>query len=273
MKVLSDKRRYQYYEASVQDPEAQIDLFEEVYKDEYGTIPLSLREDFCGTFALSCEWVKRGAKRTALGIDFDSSPLEFGKENNLARLTKRQQKAIKLKLADVRDIKGPKVDVGIACNFSFYSLKERKAMVEYFRAAHQGLKKKGAFVLEMVGGPGFEEVPFKESRSVYKSDKKKGKPWLKYTWQHKDFDPISRNGVYAINFRTAQGQTYKDAFVYDWRVWTIPEVKEALAEAGFKKSVVYWERENAEGEDEYERLDRADSDFDTWIAFVVGYKS
>jgi len=272
MKALSEKQRYQYYEASVQDPEAQLDLFEEVYRDEYGVMPNSLREDFCGTFSLCANWVKRGTKRTALGIDFDSSPLEFGRKHNLSKLSPRQKKALKLKLADVRDVKSPKVDLNVVCNFSFYSLKDRRALVEYFKAAYAGLKKKGGFVLEMVGGPGFEEVPFKESRSVYR-DGKKGKPWLKYTWQHKDFDPISRNGLYAINFRTAKGQTYKDAFVYDWRVWTIPEVKEALQEAGFKKIVVYWETENKDGEDEYERLDRADADFDTWIAFVVAYKS
>ena len=39
-----------------------------------------LREDFCGTFAICCEWAKSGATFEAHGVDLDPEPLQYGKE-------------------------------------------------------------------------------------------------------------------------------------------------------------------------------------------------
>ena len=38
------------------------------------------------------------------------------------------------------------------------------------------------------------------------------------------------------------------AFSYDWRLWTVPEVRDALIDAGFERVDVYWEDEDEDGE-------------------------
>ena len=40
-----------------------------------------IREDFCGTFSLCCEWVKAHHENRACGIDLDLEPIEYGKKN------------------------------------------------------------------------------------------------------------------------------------------------------------------------------------------------
>jgi hypothetical protein len=31
------------------------------------------------------------------------------------------------------------------------------------------------------------------------------------------------------------------AFSYNWRLWTLPEIRELLGEAGFSRVIVYWQ--------------------------------
>ena len=38
------------------------------------------------------------------------------------------------------------------------------------------------------------------------------------------------------------------AFTYDWRLWSLPETRDVLADAGFRKTIVYWEGEDAKGD-------------------------
>ena len=94
-----------------------------------------------------------------------------------------------------------------------------------------------------------------------------------YYWHQKSFDPINHHGHYAIHFRSPDGVLHKDAFTYDWRVWTIPEVKELMLEAGFKRVAVYWESsdKNGDGTGEYLRTESGDNAY-SWIALVVGIK-
>ena len=46
--------RYALYQASVQDPPADVDLVDRVFKGHFGRLPDTLREDFCGTAAMAC---------------------------------------------------------------------------------------------------------------------------------------------------------------------------------------------------------------------------
>jgi len=50
-----------------------------------------------------------------------------------------------------------------------------------------------------------------------------------------------------IHFRFPDGTELKNAFTYDWRLWTVPELREALANAGFRKVTVWWEGSDEEG--------------------------
>ena len=79
--------KYLYYENSVQTPEEHVSIFDRMFLELRGRQALTLREDFCGTFLISCEWVKRNPKNVALGIDLDPEPLGFGKKNHYSKLT------------------------------------------------------------------------------------------------------------------------------------------------------------------------------------------
>jgi hypothetical protein len=259
--------KYAMYELSVQSPDYHAEWFAEIFKEIGGKDARSMREDFCGTFALSCEWVKLNEANTALGVDLDPEPLAYGRKVHLPELTASQRKRIQILKANVLSVKAPKVDLILACNFSFYIFKQRATLIEYFRKCHQSLAKSGMLMLDLSGGPGMIEE-MKERKKL--RDKKLGR--FTYVWEQKSFDPITHDGKYAIHFKTPDGYLLEDAFTYDWRLWTIPEVRECLAEAGFPESCVYWETmHKGEGTGEYIRLENGDNAH-AWIAYVVGMK-
>ena len=75
-KVIRD--RHILYNAAVQSVDADIDFFQRVYKRKRGKPFRLLKEDFCGTAALSCTWVKRDKKNEAWGVDLDQPTLDWG---------------------------------------------------------------------------------------------------------------------------------------------------------------------------------------------------
>lgn len=259
--------KYAYYQHAVQSPEDHVSIFDRMFHDLRGRQALSLREDFCGTFLISCEWVKSHPQRIALGIDLDPEPLGYGVSRHYQKLTPHQKKRVDWKQQNVMTVSKEKVDVIGAGNFSFFVFKEREQLLRYFRAALKSLKKDGILALELAGGAGFIKSG-REQRTY------RGKGLGKYTyyWDQKDFDPITHHGSYAIHFK-ARGVMHKDCFTYDWRIWTIPELKDALIDAGFKEAHVYWEQadEKGEGTGEFLRSTQGENDF-AWIAFVVGTK-
>ena len=51
--TLADKAdKYHCYQQSVQSPEHEIDFFQQAYRELFKKTAKSLREDFCGTFAV-----------------------------------------------------------------------------------------------------------------------------------------------------------------------------------------------------------------------------
>ena len=66
----------------------------------------------------------------------------------------------------------------------------------------------------------------------------------------------------------------RNAFVYDWRLWTMPELRELMAEAGFIDVHVLWEGTQAatrSGNGVFRRKEKGDAD-SAWIVYVVGRK-
>ncbi len=247
--------KYVLYEASVQTPEQHADMFDLMYSDLRGKKASRLREDFCGTFAISCAWSERNQKNEALGLDLDPEPLAFGKKHCLPRLKPEARARVFPLEGNV--LKRPPgkfskwlADITVACNFSFFIFKERTALCEYFRAARKGLRKNGVFILELAGGPGMiENVREFKRQEASPLRKLFGLPEkFTYYWQQRDFDPVTHNGIYSIHFKLDDPKRswIKDAFTYDWRIWTVPEVRDALIDSGFTKTHVYWEVEGVE---------------------------
>ncbi len=255
--------KYTLYEKSVQNPKPHIDWLVSEYRRLRGKYARHLREDFCGTFKTAALWVARNRANTAVGLDLDPEPLTYGHKNHLKDLNREQRKRLSILRQNVLSVTNPRADLIVAGNFSFYIFKQRQLLLEYFINARKSVKSDGFLVLEMAGGPGMIES-IRERKAVYD----KGKRVATYIWDQKSFDPITHDAQYAIHFRLADGRVMRDAFTYDWRLWTIPEVRELLAEAGFAESFVYWETEhNGEGTGEYVRMENGDNAF-AWIAYV-----
>jgi hypothetical protein len=261
---------YELYEQSVQSPETHINWLVDMYHQLNGKYPVHLREDFCGTFAMSCAWVKRNRKNTAIGLDLDPKPIAYGKKIHLSKLTVDQKKRIQILRKNAISITRPKADVILAGNFSFYIFKQRKVLVDYMKKCRASLKPKGFLFLEMAGGPGMI-AEMRERRRIRPDDESPityEKPFI-YVWDQQSFDPITHDAKYAIHFKLGSREI-KNAFTYDWRLWTLPEVRDAMTDAGFRKVVIFWETEHkGQGTGEYVPSEVGDNAF-SWIAYAVG---
>jgi SAM-dependent methyltransferase len=228
-----------------------------------------MREDFCGTGIISCEWAKKSPRHRAVGIDLDPEPLARAKEVHRAKLPKDARKRVAFLRQDVLVPTREKFDVISAHNFSFYVFHERKDLLRYARSALRSLKKEGSFFLEMAGGPGFVEKG--SAPVVFAPIEGYGKAG--YVWEQRNHDPLRAIGEYAIHFRQKNGKWLRDAFVYDWRLWEIREVREVLREAGFRKTAVLWQtdRELKNGTLEYKISEKGDF-CEVWLAYVVAVK-
>lgn len=262
--------KYALYEASVQSAKEHIDWLVKIFHEMRGRYPSVLREDFCGTFLQAVEWVKRNRNNIAIGVDLDSEPLRYGKRVHQKGLTTEQKKRVELKNADVTTVKTKPADIILAGNFSFYTLRSRDLLVRYLKNCYRSLKPGGFVFLEMAGGPGMIEK-IKERRSV-RGDGKTTPKKMQYVWDQKEFDPIQNRGQYAIHFYFPNGKKLRDVFTYDWRVWSIPEVRDAMRDAGFEQSVVFWEQESkGEGTGEYLPMNTGDNAY-SWVGYVLGLK-
>lgn len=272
MAATADK--YALYRLAVQAPEHEVEEFVHFYKDAWGRPPMTLREDFCAAAAVCCEWVKSHKDRKAIGVDLDPEPLAYGTKNYLSELSDEQRARVKLLEQDVLETRA-KAEVIAAQNYSFFIFKTRDLVRRYFQAVHRSLEDEGIFVLDMMGGSSMLDDEIEESRQVARptrEDKEKNPPF-RYVWEEKSFNPITHDVLFRIHFRFPDGSEISPAFEYDWRLWTLPEVRELLEEAGFSESHVYWETvdKNGEGSGKYRRetVGRPDQ---AWLAYVVALK-
>jgi len=258
--------RHILYELGVQSPRWQVDYLPQFHKVLTGRRALRFREDFCGTARIACEWVARAPAHSALALDLDPEVIEFAEHRNLHALKTSARKRIRIACADV--LRPP---VGLfdwigAFNFSFYIFHERRILLRYLRKARRSLADPGTLFLELAGGPGFVEAF--EERKVLRVP---GVGKVTQIWEQHGQDPISSVADYSIHYGLPNGEWLPDAFTYHWRIWTIREVRELLAEAGFSRSVVLWEKPDRKGRGSGEFEIREDAPHvHSWVAYVVG---
>lgn len=282
--------KFDLYLRSVQEPLAEIDFFDRVYRAEFGKKAMLLREDFCAAAAVCCEWVRTHKDRKAVGYDLDEQTLQWGRDHNLCKLTEQEQQRVSLIKGDVRDASKEKAQIIAAENFSFFLFRTRDALRDYFKSALKNLAPQGILVTDMMGGgdcmkehnedtrkiriekDGIVGIPY--SKNVKPNDSPVyDKTSFKYIWEQDTFNPITHHGTYFIHFRFKDGTELSNAFRYDWRLWSIPEVRELMLEAGFSKADVYWEGPGKDGDGDgiYKKREKVEND-DVWIAYVVGVK-
>ncbi len=255
--------KYDYYFRSVQSAETDVHFLRKAFKELKGKEPRTLREDFCGTFALSCEWIKLNPKFDAYGVDLDPEPLAYGRSHNLPKLKSDQQKRLHLLEGNVLHWNLPTADLAIAMNFSYFVFKTRDVMKKYFTNVFKSLKKDGVFILDCFGGSQcFDAI---EETTNHRS--------FKYFWDQTGFDPVTNRALFHIHFQPKGQKKVEQVFTYDWRMWSLPELREILSEVGFKKTHVYWEgtTKSGEGNGVFTRTEKGEA-CESWIAYIAAEK-
>ncbi|MEM9492642.1 MAG: class I SAM-dependent methyltransferase [Myxococcota bacterium] len=254
--------KYDLYQRSVQDADLDVDFLFMVYQRIHRRRPRHLREDFCGTALIAANWVARGERYTAEGFDIDPEPLAWGIEHNLAPLGAAAERVV-LHRRDVRDPGQKPADVRCAMNFSYQVFHNRADMGSYFRHVHDTLAKRGIFVMDMHGGWQATEDQSEERELS----------GFTYVWHQRSYQPVTARHDCAIHFRFPDDSWLRDAFVYDWRHWTMVELVELLREAGFHRIDPYFEEfdEDGDGNGEFAKS-RTGPSCPSWLAYLVAVK-
>jgi cyclopropane fatty-acyl-phospholipid synthase-like methyltransferase len=256
--------RHKLYEESVQDAEFETEFVAGIFKKIRGVEPRSLREDFCGTANAACEWVRRHPANTAVGVDLDPEVLLWGRRHHVDRLTPHQTARISLLNQDVLKVNADPVDITVAMNFSYWCFKTRPLLGEYFRKVHASLGSRGIFFLDAYGGyEAYEEMEEETEHGEFT-----------YVWDQAEYNPVNGHMKAHIHFRFPDGSALSPAFTYEWRLWSLPELRELLEEAGFRKITIYdqgWDDELDEATDEFKPAEKMDAD-PAWVVYISAEK-
>ncbi len=264
--------RHAFYEVAVQGVDWDLDFLERVWRYRHpGKQPRLFREDFCSTAALATAWVLRGRDRRAWAVDLDPEPLGWARRHRLPWV--RQAGArVTLVRGDVREPRRPAVDVACALNFSWWVFHERADLVRYLRAARAGLRPGGVLVLNLFGGNGAERALIERTRKRTQNGPDGILlPAFTYVWEHASFNPVDRRLLAHIHFELRDGRRVPRAFTYDWRMYTLPELHDAVAEAGFDDFEVWsegWDKRGKRSNGTLYKRTTLDNE-DTWIAYAV----
>jgi hypothetical protein len=256
--------KYALYEQSVQSTEFEYEFVDTNFERIRGRTATRLREDFCGTAQMCCEWVRGRTENTAIGVDLDPEVLDWGRRHHIAALDATQQERVTLLQEDVRSVRTQPVDAVLAMNFSWQIFEQRDALRAYFASVRDGLVDDGILFLDAFGG-------YDAYREIEEKTKHKG---FTYVWEQASYDPVTGHMVCYIHFHFPDGSKLKKAFRYEWRLWTLPELKEVLLEAGFSNVTVYWQQWDEDSDEPsgiFEPATQGEAD-PGWICMVSAEK-
>lgn len=253
--------RFALYERAVQNPAHEVKLFTRAFKSTRGRPPVTLREDFSGTGAVSAAWVASDPARVAWAVDHDPAPLDWGRVRYLPSASDDTRARLHFVAGDVRTTETPAADVVAAENFSYCVFHTRAELRTYFECAHGHLTPEGAIFVDVQGGPATQREGTVERRDV--DD-------FLLEWEHRRFDPATYRTTYAMHFERADARL-DDAFVYDWRHWTLPELRELLAEAGFAEVQLWWPHAAGARQGQYRRRESPPA-HELWVAYLVAFR-
>ncbi len=254
---------HELYEKSVQNVEHEVEFMQQTYMNIKGKRAYIYREDFCGTALSSYKWIKQGENFEAIAVDNDHSVLDWSIKNRLNGLNINELKRISIIESDVNQVSAKKSDILAAFNFSYFTFKTRKELGTYFKNTYDSLKDDGLLFLDLFGG----------SEAYQELEERTEQQGFTYVWKQNNFYPITSFLDCSISFEFPDGTTILNAFTYQWRLWTAPEIKELLLESGYKKIMFFWEDEDEEGEGNGEFYQEGKGEADlSWIAYVVAEK-
>lgn len=215
--------KHDLYELCVQSPKDLVPLIRAIH----GGDPRVLGEDFSGTAALSHLWAQHEGC-TAIAVDLDEAALNF----------RGDHEGVTKHLCDVHESTDP-VDVLFVGNFSIGYLHTRAELIAYLKHARSRLEASGGvFICDTYGG----ETSFTLG-AVHRAHPMPGGKLCRYTWEQHEADPTTGMVTNLIHFRIELAgvieEEFFDAFVYEWRLWSIPELRDAMHESGFVSTQVY----------------------------------
>jgi len=259
--------KYWHYLKSVQSPDIDVKFFRKTYKKIFDKPAVLLREDFCGTFKLCCEWVKLREEHKAIGLDLDPEPLAYGREKYFPKLDTDEQSRLQAFEQNVltAKLKTP-ADIAVAVNFSYFIFKDRQVLKKYFQNVYDNLDAKGLFLLDIFGGSDVFELP--EEETEFEDED------FSYFWDQEDYNPILNHGMFHIHFKRKGEKKRKNVFNYDWRVWSIAEIRDILKEVGFSETRCYWEGTDKDGEGDgvFKPSEKGEAHCESFVAYVAGIK-
>lgn len=218
--------RYDLYERCVQSPGELVPFLAALH----GASPKNLREDFCGTAALARAWVARSTEHRAEAVDCDA--LVLARAGPIERVERIH--------GDVRTaaVHEASTDIVFVGNFSIGEIAERSELVTYLDCARRRLKPNGIFVCDTYGGESAYRIGALERRHPGPHG-----TILHHVWEQRAADPLTARVENALHFRIEQDglitAELHEAFVYRWRLWSIPELVDAAREAGFVRTSVH----------------------------------
>jgi hypothetical protein len=246
---------HELYQRSVQSPEADCELFANIYEELRGATAQVMREDFCGTALLSTTWCLQDGAHRAYGVDLDAPTLEWGRTHNLEPNAEVIGERLTLVQDDVLEVSArglERADIIAALNFSFCVFKQRHELARYFEGVYAGLAERGLLFLELFGG----------TKAIDTDEEIRELDGHTYIWEQESFNPLTNDIVCHIHFEFEDGSKIDRAFTYEWRLWSVPELRDLLYEVGFANVRVYWEKTEEEDDDEDDDEDEDDEDED-----------
>ncbi len=250
--------RHELYQQAVNAPDANIDFIRKIYREMRGREPRVLKEDFCGTALMAAAWAQRSPLNRAIGVDLDAEALEWGRRHNILAHGAGVARRVDLVHADVLEDSSQPADVVCALNFSYYLLTARRQLVQYFSNARASLRPGGLFVLDCMGG----------TEAVADFSEERDHDGFTYIWAQRGFNPLDHSSECSISFAFPDGSRLEPAFAYRWRMWTMPEIRDCLDEAGFTQLRIFWEYSDAGGEPDYVEIAREQNQ-EIWLTYIV----
>jgi hypothetical protein len=222
---MSAMDRFELYELCVQSPASVAAFLRAVHQGR----ALALREDFCGRAAIAREWLALDPRATALAVDSDPAAHGTGSEPRLERR--------------VEDVTQPSdagrlFDVVHAGNFSLGYWHTRAELLRYLKLTRGRLADGGIFVADTFGGASAQRIGTTE-RAHYLPDGRR----VRSLWRRLKADPSTGLMHNTLSFCVDRDGEVEwqlsDAFEYHWRLWSLPELRDACRESGFETLQMY----------------------------------
>jgi SAM-dependent methyltransferase len=254
---------YDLYELAVTNPGPLSRFIDAAWRQRGSRAKPVLREDFSGSGALARAWAKEYGP--AIAVDRDPAALKACGEHSSVKRVCRDVLACTLK-----------ADIIAATNFAAGYFHTRPELVAYLKHARACLKKGGMFCADLYGG----SDAFMRGKTRQRLRGPSGE-FIEYTWEQREAFPQTGRVLNAIHFRVGDQRSLKgarsfpDAFTYDWRLWSIPELRDAMLEAGFKIVRIFdrlGEAVDSNGKLHIRELGEQEPMDDPFVVYVCAYR-